>query len=271
MTGFLTAHETMVRLVAFLGVLTLVGLAEYLAPRRPRRQTRRQRWTINLAMVALGALAIRLFVPLIAVETALRAGAAGFGMFNRPGWPVWIVVPAAVVLLDFAIYAQHVAFHKIPLLWRLHRMHHSDLELDVSSGVRFHPLEYVLSMLIKVAVVALLGAPVAAVILFEVLLNATAMFNHGNLRLPAGLDRLLRRVLVTPDFHIVHHSVVHEEHDSNYGFNLTWWDYLFRTYRARAAKGPVELDIGLADWREPAGLSFVDLLAMPFRKRMGVS
>lgn len=267
MSDFLTGHETTVRLVAFLGVLAMVGLAEWLAPRRPRKQSRRRRWTINLAMVGLGALAIRLLVPLAAVEAALRAEAAGFGLLGLFDLPAVIAIPLAVLALDLAIYAQHVAFHKVPPLWRLHRMHHSDIELDVTSGVRFHPLEYVLSMAIKIAVVALLGAPAPAVILFEVLLNATAMFNHGNLRLPERLDRLMRAVLVTPDFHIVHHSTRRDEHDRNYGFNLTWWDYLFRTYKPRADKGPVDLDIGLADLRDPAGLGLGALLALPFRRR----
>jgi len=257
-------HETALRLGMFLGVLIVVGLAEAAFPRRARQQSRISRWSINLTMVALGALAIRLLIPLAAVGAAMIAEARGIGLFNLLNWPAWAGILLSVMLLDLAIYAQHVAFHRVPVLWRLHRMHHSDLELDVTSGLRFHPIEYLLSMLIKITVVMALGAPAAAVVIFEVLLNATAMFNHGNLRLPAWLDRALRTVLVTPDFHIVHHSTERSEHNRNFGFNLTWWDYLFRTYKSRAAKGPVALDVGLAPWRAPEGLTLPKLLIQPF-------
>mgnify|MGYP005841518841 CR=1 FL=1 len=258
------SHETVLRLGVFLGVLIVMALAEAIFPRRARRQSRLNRWSINLALVVLGALAIRLLIPLAAVGAAMIADARGIGLFNLLNWPSAAGILLSVMLLDLAIYAQHVAFHRVPVLWRMHRMHHSDLELDVTSGLRFHPAEYLLSMAIKIGVVLALGAPAAAVVIFEVLLNATAMFNHGNLRLPGWLDRALRTVLVTPDFHIVHHSTERAEHDRNFGFNLTWWDYLFRTYQARPAKGPVALDVGLAPWRAPGQLTLPKLLIQPF-------
>jgi len=264
MTELLLTHETLVRLIAFAAVLTAVGLAEAFAPRRPRREGRLHRWTVNLSMVAVGALTIRLAVPLIAVEAALRAEQAGIGLLNMVSWPLWWEMLLGVVLLDLVIYAQHVAFHHVPLLWRMHRMHHADPDLDVTTGVRFHPFEFAISMGIKVGAVFLLGASAAAVILFEVLLNATAMFNHGNMRLPARADRFLRLLLVTPDFHSVHHSVERAEHNRNFGFNLPWWDYLFGTYKARPELGPDGVDIGLRAWRGPGAIRLGALLWMPF-------
>lgn len=265
MDTLLLANETMLRLTAFAAVLLLVASAEALLPRRTRREGRLRRWPVNLAMVALGALLIRIAVPLVAVEAALLAEARGWGLLNAVGWPLWLETGLAVLALDLIIYAQHVAFHHVPLLWRMHRMHHADPDLDVTTGLRFHPFEFFISMAIKVGAVLLLGASAAAVIVFELLLNATAMFNHGNLRLPAGVDRLLRLVLVTPDFHAVHHSVERAEHDRNFGFNLPWWDYLFRTYKARPDLGPEGVDIGLRAWRGAQGVGLGTLLIMPFR------
>lgn len=264
MSELLTEHETAVRAAAFLGVLLAMAVAEALAPRRPRRQARWKRWPLNLAMVGLGALLIRLAVPLAAVEAALQADRLGWGLFHQIAAPGWLAFAASVILLDLVVYAQHVAFHKVPALWRIHRMHHSDLELDASSGVRFHPIEFALSMLIKAGAVFALGAPVAAVIFFEVLLNATAVFNHSNLKLPGWLDRALRTVLVTPDFHIVHHSIVRDEQNRNFGFNAPWWDYIFRTYKARPKDGPEDLVLGIAERRSPGELTLKDLLWMPF-------
>ncbi len=264
MSDFLLAHEAILRGAAFALVLLLFATAEAVLPRRTRRISRWQRWPANLALVLLGTIAIRLMGPLVAVGVAARVEAARFGLFQWLALPPWLTFLLAILALDLIIYAQHVAFHRVPLLWRIHRMHHSDLELDATSGVRFHPFEYAISMLVKSTAVALLGITPAAVILFEILLNATAIFNHANLRLAPGLDRVLRYVLVTPDFHIVHHSLRRDEHDRNFGFNLTWWDHLFGTYKARPDKGPVALDIGLAPWRDPAALSLPQLLRMPF-------
>lgn len=264
MQVFVLDHEMAIRAGAFITMLVLMALAEILSPRR-RGIDRRRRWPTNLAMVVFGTVLIRLLVPLMAVEAALWAQSSGFGLFNLLDWPVWLVMVLSVLLLDLAVYAQHVAFHHVPALWQLHRMHHSDLSLDVTSGVRFHPLEFVLSMLIKVAMVAALGIPAVAVIVFEVILNVMSLFNHGNLRLPEGLDRFLRRFLVTPAFHFVHHSTRRSDHNRNYGFNLTWWDYLFGTYKARPDKGIEKMDVGLESWRAPEKLGAGALLIMPWR------
>ncbi|MGB0670440.1 MAG: sterol desaturase family protein [Rhodospirillales bacterium] len=272
MNDWLLAHETPLRLGAFAGVLALVALAEIIWPRRPWTQSKAYRWTNNLAMVALNTLLLRLVFPIAAVGVALWAESADFGLFNGPGLDKLGLgsgapaVIASVLLLDLAIWAQHVVFHKVPILWRLHRLHHADLDYDVTTGARFHPLEILLSMAIKMAVVAGLGAPAAAVILFEVLLNASAMFNHGNLRLPTGLDRLLRLVIVTPDMHRVHHSWRRAETDSNYGFNLSVWDRMFATYQADSRDGQEGLTIGLETFRDPANLRLDRLLTLPFRK-----
>ncbi|GER01548.1 sterol desaturase [Iodidimonas gelatinilytica] len=263
MQDFLLNHEMAVRATAFVSVFLIVALAEIIAPRR-KGANRLKRWPLNLGMVVLGSLAIRMIVPLIAVEAALRAADADIGLFNLVDLPRWVELVAAILLLDLTIYAQHVAFHRIPLLWRIHRMHHSDLMLDATSGIRFHPFEFVLSMLIKVGVVTALGADVVAVIVFEILLNATAMFNHGNLHLPERLDRMVRRILVTPDFHLVHHSTLRRDHDTNYGFNLPWWDYAFGTYKARPDKGLKDMQIGLPQWRSQDQLGLKTLLWTPF-------
>jgi len=265
MDTLLLANESVIRLTAFAAVLIAVALAEAAAPRRQRRTRRLRRWPVNLAMVGLGALLIRIAVPLIAVEAALLAEERGWGLLNAVDLPAGFEIVSAVLALDLVIYGQHVAFHHVPLLWRMHRMHHADPDLDVTTGLRFHPFEFVISMAIKVGAVLLLGASAAAVIVFEVLLNATAMFNHGNLRLPAGVDRFLRLVLVTPDFHAVHHSVERAEHDRNFGFNLPWWDYLFRTYKSRPDLGADAVDIGLRAWRGAQGVGLANLLIMPFR------
>jgi len=220
MTKTLLAHEPMLRLAVFLGVLVAMAGWELAAPRRRQDIPRVLRWTNNLALVVVDTVILRLTFPILAVGLALMAEARGWGLFNVLDLPPWLAFLLSILLLDLAIYLQHVLFHAVPGLWRLHRMHHADLEFDVTTGLRFHPVEIVLSMVIKLAVVAALGAPAVAVLLFEVLLNATALFNHANIRLPAGLDRVLRWVLVTPDMHRVHHSVIPAETNSNFGFNL---------------------------------------------------
>jgi sterol desaturase/sphingolipid hydroxylase (fatty acid hydroxylase superfamily) len=261
--GWLLAHEPALRLGGFLGVLMLMAAWEALAPRRPRSQSRLRRWPGNLGVVAIGTLLLRLVVPLGAVGMAAIAARHGWGLLNALALPGWAGMALAILLLDLAIYLQHRVFHAVPLLWRLHRMHHADLDLDVTSGVRFHPVELVLSMLIKLAVVAALGAPAAAVLLFEVVLNASAMFNHANARLPAALDAALRALLVTPDMHRVHHSVVRAETDSNFGFCLSWWDRLLGTYRPTPAAGQLGMTIGLPAFREPADLRLDRMLLQP--------
>ncbi|MFO1060066.1 MAG: sterol desaturase family protein [Dongiaceae bacterium] len=261
--GWLLAHEPALRLGGFLGVLALMAAWEALAPRRPRSQSRLRRWPGNLGVVAIGTLLLRLAVPLGAVGMAAVAARHGWGLLSALALPGWAALLLTVVLLDLAIYLQHRVFHAAPLLWRLHRMHHADLDLDVTSGVRFHPVELLLSMLIKLALVAALGAPAAGVLLFEVILNASSMFNHANLRLPAPLDAALRTLLVTPDMHRVHHSVLRAETDSNFGFCLSGWDRLLGTYRAAPEAGQLGMTIGLPQFREPAELRLDRMLLQP--------
>ena len=269
MAETLLTHAVLVRLSAFAGVFAGMALWELLAPRRQERIKRLRRWPGNVGIVVLDILLVRLVFPTAAVGVALIAEAQGWGLFHALGAPAWLAVPASVILLDLAIYLQHVLFHAVPMLWRLHRMHHADLEFDVTTGVRFHPFEILLSMVIKVTVVAALGTPAVAVLLFEVLLNATSMFNHGNVRVPASLDRVLRWMVVTPEMHRVHHSILARETNSNFGFNLPWWDRLFGTYRAQPAAGHEAMTIGIEQFREPRELGLDRMLLQPFRGEAG--
>jgi sterol desaturase/sphingolipid hydroxylase (fatty acid hydroxylase superfamily) len=262
----LLALEPAIRIAAFGGVFALMALWELLAPRRPLAIGRRRRWPSNLAIVALDTLAVRLLFPTAAVGTALLGEARGWGILPRLGLPGWLAAAVACVALDLAVYLQHVLFHAVPALWRVHRMHHADLDFDVTTGSRFHPLEIVLSMGWKLTIVAALGPAAVAVLAFEVLLNATAMFNHGNVRLPERLDRWLRWIVVTPDMHRVHHSVVSAETNSNFGFNLPWWDRLLGTYRAQPMAGHDRMTIGLEQFRDPTDLRLDRMLIQPFRE-----
>jgi sterol desaturase/sphingolipid hydroxylase (fatty acid hydroxylase superfamily) len=243
-------YEPVLRLACFAGLLLLMTLWELLAPRRRPTVNRPLRWGSNLGLVALDTLAARFLVPVTAVGMALVAHQHGWGIFNNVSLPAWLAVVLSVVALDLVIYLQHVMFHAVPLLWRLHLVHHADLDFDATTGVRFHPLEILLSLGIKLGAVVLLGAPALSVLLFEVLLNATSVFNHGNVRLPAWLDRLLRLFVVTPEMHRVHHSILPRETNSNFGFNLPWWDFLFGTYRAQPALGHEGMTIGLDQPRD---------------------
>ena len=263
-------YEPWFRLGAFCAVFLLVAMAERWAPRRIAATATAPRWRANLGLVAVDSGLLRLLHAASAVGAALAAQAQGWGLLNGlPGFPHWVAGPAAVVVLDLAIYLQHVLFHAVPLLWRFHRVHHSDRDFDVTTGVRFHPVEILLSVLYKMAVVAALGLPPAAVLAFEVVLNATSLFNHGNVFLPAGLDRALRWLLVTPDMHRVHHSSLRSETDSNFGFNLPWWDRLFGTYRDQPAAGHAAMAVGLDDVRQPERWPLLGLLAMPFWRGSG--
>ena len=257
-------HEAAIRLGFFAGVLVLMALWEIVAPRRDLSVSKAVRWRGNLALVVLNTVALRVLLPVTAVIVAQWCSQNDVGLLQRVELPAIVAVLVAVLLLDLAIYAQHVVFHRVPVLWRLHRVHHTDLDFDVTTAVRFHPIEIVLSMGIKMAVVLLIGAPPVAVVVFEVLLNATALFNHGNVRLARGLDRVLRLALVTPEMHRVHHSVLREETDSNFGFNLPWWDRLFGTYRDQPARGHEGMEIGLSRYRGSGPLRLGWLLANPF-------
>lgn len=261
--------EMLVRLSSFAGVFAVFAIWELLAPRRVQHHSRSVRWFNNLALTVLNGLIVRLAIPLAAVGTAAVAQQQDLGLFNQVNLSVWMLMVAAVVVLDLVLYLQHLAFHHVDFLWRLHRMHHADLEVDVTTGLRFHPVEIVLSMGIKMAAVLALGAPVAAVIVFEVLLNASSLFNHANIYIPKKVDRILRCFIVTPDMHRVHHSVARNETNSNFGFNVPWWDYIFRTYRAVPQAGHIKMKIGIEYFRTSRDLWLDHLLMQPFRKTPG--
>lgn len=255
--------EGTLRLSIFLGVLILMGALEAVFPARDRVQKRTARWTTNLGLVIIDTLAIRLLFPIIAVGAALWAQTQGWGLLNLIGLPNWAAVIIAVIILDMMIYWQHVAFHRIPVLWRLHKVHHADRDLDASSGLRFHPVEIVISMLYKMAVVIALGAPVVAVIFFEILLNACAIFNHANVRLPRWVERPLRQILVTPALHRIHHSVIERETNTNFGFSVIWWDKIFKSYTDKP-KG--EITLGLSEYQSDAPSGLIWSLTAPFRR-----
>ncbi|WP_424928045.1 sterol desaturase family protein [Amaricoccus tamworthensis] len=262
-------NEAVIRLGVFLGLFVILASVETFAPRRPRKQTRARRWFTNWGIVILDSLTLRLMafaLPLLAVGAALDASARGWGLFNALDWPQAVEVLICVLALDLAIWAQHLATHKIPLLWRLHQVHHADVDIDVTSAIRFHPIEIALSMLLKIGLVYLLGASALAVILFEIMLNGMAMFNHSNIKLPDRVDRVLRQVVVTPDMHRVHHSVHRDEHDSNYGFSLSIWDRMFRTYIPQPREGHEGMKTGLR-WQDdrPGRLGWS--LMLPFRSK----
>ncbi|MDA5093297.1 sterol desaturase family protein [Aliiroseovarius sp. KMU-50] len=262
-------NEALIRLIAFLGLLVLFTVMETLVPRRKRVLSRKLRWTTNFSIVVIDTLTARLMavgLPLLAVGAALDAAAQGWGLLNLLSLPGWFSVLLAVLILDLAIWFQHMVFHKVPWLWRLHRVHHADRDFDVSTALRFHPIEIAASMLIKIGIVYLIGAPAWGVVLFEVILNGSAMFNHANMRLPLAVDRVLRRVVVTPDMHRVHHSVHRHETDSNYGFFLSIWDRIFGTYTDQPQDGHDEMVIGL-QWQDerPGRLGWS--LMLPFRDK----
>ena len=259
------ANEPTLRLAAFLGVLLIMVVWEVAAPRRRRDIPRVIRWTNNLGLVVLDTVILRLTFPILAVGLAVIAEGRGWGLFNNIAAPVWVAIVVSMLLLDLAIYLQHVMFHAVPGLWRLHRMHHADLDFDATTGLRFHPIEILISMAIKLILVAALGPPAVAVLLFEVLLNATALFNHANIDLPRPIDRVLRLIVVTPDMQRVHHSVNPVETNSNYGFNLPWWDRLLGTYRAQPAKGHTAMDIGIEQFRTTRDLWLDRMLIQPVR------
>jgi len=257
--------EAAIRLGAFLAVFAAMALWEALAPRRHDAADRPVRWTNNLAILVVDVLVVRLVAPASAVGIAIAVEARGWGLLSLLGVPPWLAFVASVVILDLVIYAQHVVFHHVPLLWRLHRVHHTDTVIDVSSGGRFHPGEILLSLAIKGVAILVLGAPPAAVLAFEVLLNATSMFNHANIRIPARLEPVLRWLVVTPDMHRVHHSAVRRETDSNFGFNLPWWDRLFGTYRPEPEQGHEGMTLGLREFRDPCERRLDRLVTQPLR------
>jgi len=259
----LPINEPLIRIAAFAAVMAVIAAWELAAPRRALVHPRWLRWSGNLGVVIIATLLLRLLFPIAAVGTALFAEERGWGLFNLVAWPGWLEFLIAVVALDLAIYLQHVMFHAVPALWRLHRMHHADLDFDFTTGVRFHPVEILLSMGIKMGVVLALGPPALAVLAFEILLNATSVFNHGNVRLPAAVDRLLRWLVVTPEMHRVHHSIHPDETNSNFGFNLPWWDRLLGTYRAQPRDGHAAMTIGIDQFRTRRELGLDRMLIQP--------
>ncbi len=258
--------EPLVRLSVFVAVLVPLIAWERVAPRRALTVERGQRWPGNFGIGMIDAVVVRILFPTAAVGLALVGEARGWGLLNLVAMPDWLAILVAVIAIDLAIYVQHVLFHAVPALWRVHRVHHVDLDIDVTTGVRFHPVEILLSMLIKLGVVVVLGAPPLAVIIFEILLNAGAMFSHSNIRLPGAVDRQLRRVVVTPDMHRVHHSVATREMQSNFGFNLSLWDRWFGTYRAQPEKGHLGMSIGLPGFRDVRELRLDRMLIQPLRR-----
>ncbi|NJS38231.1 MAG: sterol desaturase family protein [Rhodobacteraceae bacterium] len=261
-------HEIAIRLAVFVAVLGVLVTLERLAPRRRLSQPRYRRWSTNLAIAVIDTLVVRalaLALPILAVAAAVDAGQLGLGLFNQLDLPAWVELLLAVLIFDFAIWLQHLITHKVPLFWRFHRVHHADRDFDVTTALRFHPVEIAASAALKVGLVYLIGPSALAVIVFEVLLNATALFNHANLRLPLGLEQVLRLALVTPDMHRVHHSVRREEHDSNFGFSLSVWDRIFRTYVPQPVAGHEAMTVGL-EWQDDRPMKLAWALWLPFRR-----
>ncbi|HMK60295.1 MAG TPA: sterol desaturase family protein [Dissulfurispiraceae bacterium] len=267
MNVFIIDNELFIRLVCFLSVFAVMSIWEIVSPRRKLSSQKRLRWTNNLALTILNALAVKVVFPAAAVGTAFVGELTGWGLFNV------LTIPSApagffsFMFLDLTIYTQHFVFHRVPLLWLLHRMHHADPDIDVTTGARFHTIEIIVSMVIKISVVTIIGAPAWSVLLFEIILNATSMFNHSNIRIPVEVDNFLRRLVVTPDMHRVHHSIILAETNSNFGFNFPWWDRIFRTYCAQPSLGHEGMNIGLNNFRDTKYLKLPWLLAIPFLVR----
>ncbi len=261
--------EITTRLIFFFGVLAIMAYWERKQPCRPLNHSRMTRWFNNLGLVVINSIAVKLIFPIAAVGLAMHAEQQGWGLLNIFSLPTPLAILIAVIALDFCIYLQHVLFHAVPLLWRLHMVHHADLDYDVTTGLRFHPIEIVLSMLIKFAAILVIGPSALAVIMFEIILNACAMFNHSNVKLPRQLDKLLRLILVTPDMHRVHHSSIKRETNSNYGFSLSIWDRFFGTYRSQPSLGHQQMEIGLEQFRDAKKLNLAWLIALPFIRKGG--
>lgn len=262
---FLIENEQNIRLGVSVGLLVLLAGAEFIAPLAKRRTGRPMQWFTNVAIIIIDTAILRLLFPLLAVSVALYADDNSIGLFNIIELNSWLVIILSLLSLDLLIYGQHVLVHKVPILWRLHRMHHTEIGLDVTTANRFHPIEIIISMLIKMAFVLLMGVPIAAVILFEILLNGLALFNHSNIRLPRALEKLLRTVIITPEIHWIHHSEIVSETNSNYGFNLCIWDKLFGTYIDKPTLQYNEMQQGLNEFGFDKSLNFVELIISPFK------
>ena len=260
---------TTVRIAFFVAIFVGIGVWETLSARRRLTTSKKVRWANNWGLIAFNPVALRVVFPVLAVDMAVTAQVRGWGLLNNCALPVWVELVIAVMVLDFVMYVQHVLFHAVPALWRLHMVHHADLDYDLTTGLRFHPVEIVISMGIKLAAVVVLGPSPLAVVVFEIVLNGAAMFNHGNIFIPSSVDRWLRYLLVTPDMHRVHHSIYPTETNTNFGFNLPWWDRLLGTYRAQPRDGHEGMTIGLLQFRDPRELTLPRLLIMPFVGQTG--
>jgi sterol desaturase/sphingolipid hydroxylase (fatty acid hydroxylase superfamily) len=269
MPSLVKNQELLVRLGFFFGILVLMAVWEISAPRRLLITSKMTRWVANLGLVLIDSVSVRLVFPTALMGVVLLAQQRNWGLFNQLEMPYPVELILGVLILDFAIYLQHMMFHAVPLFWRLHMIHHSDMDFDVTTGVRFHPIEIVLSMGIKMVVVILIGPPVLAAPLFEILLNGTSMFNHGNVRYSTAVDSVLRLLVVTPEMHRVHHSTIRWETNCNFGFNFPWWDRLFGTYRPQPARGHLEMIIGLEQYKEPQKLTLPWLIVLPFIGKLG--
>ena len=255
-----------IRVIAFLSVFGLMASWEIVAPRRQLSALRLKRWVANLSVAVLNTAVIRIVLASGAVGVAMVSAEQGWGIFNILNWPIWMEVILAVLALDLLIYVQHVAFHAVPVLWKVHMVHHADPDYDVTTAVRFHPVEALSSMVIKIAGVMVIGASPTAVLAFEVILNGMAMFNHANVRILSPVDRFLRWMMVTPDMHRTHHSIIYEESNRNFGFNLSWWDRMFGTYLENPSKGHERMTLGLKQFRNPACMKLLNILRLPFQR-----
>jgi len=262
-------NESVIRFCFFLTVFIMIAVWELLSPRRTLNASKSRRWISNLGLTFINPILVNLLLPLLAVEMAIKAQQNGWGLLNNYTLPYGLAFAFSVMMLDFIVYLQHVMFHAVPMLWRLHMVHHADLDYDITTGLRFHPIEIIISMGIKLSAVVVLGTPAMAVLVFEIILNATAMFNHGNINIPLKIDKILRLFIVTPDMHRVHHSVFPSETNSNFGFNIPWWDRLFGTYRAQPSKGHEGMTIGLNQFREEKRFELPWMLMVPFIGKTG--
>jgi sterol desaturase/sphingolipid hydroxylase (fatty acid hydroxylase superfamily) len=256
--------EIGLRLGFFLTMLTILSLAERLFPRREIKTPKTKRRIVNLLLIFIDSIAVRVFVPFTAASVAVYSEGSQIGLLHHISFPSAFSIVISVIILDFIIYAQHVIFHHIPILWLAHKVHHIDREMDVTTGVRFHPFEIILSVIIKSITVLLLGIPFAAVVIFEIILTTSSLFNHSNIKLPLAFDKFLRFFIVTPDMHRIHHSIIEKEACHNFGFNLPWWDRIFRTYKEQPLKGHLKMDIGLKEYNNSQVSGLLELLLIPF-------
>ena len=266
MNGLDVTSYSITRLSVFVLLLVVLALLEIFSPRRKLQHSKAKRWLNNFGISALSSVIVALALPLVGVAAAVLATERSWGLFNQFEIQPLISIPLYVVAFDFTIYLQHRVFHRFKILWRLHKVHHTDLDYDVSTGVRFHPLSIFISAAIKFFLILLLGPLAIAVLISEIVLNATSMFNHSNIKLPNKLDKFLRYFIVTPDMHRIHHSVDVNEHNQNFGFNFTWWDKLLKTYKEQPAKGQDAIEFGIHGYREDRSIGIFSLLTQPFSK-----